>query len=129
MNQGLFFVLVLSVFLSANLLLMYRYFNLKKEYASLIMTQINVIDRGIDKKDQEYHQESFIKFLSDSREMAFEYIDNSQKQIKDFIEVADKQFAFFDSYGMLTEGQLYYESMKILSDEYKKLKSLLPEDN
>ena len=79
--------------------------------------------------DGDIHTQNFIKFLSDSREAAFEYIYNTQKQIKEFIEVADKQFAFFDSYGMLTEGQLYYDNMKTLSDEYKKLKLLLPEDS
>lgn len=74
------------------------------------------------------HQENFIKFLSDSRDWAFDYIDKSQKQIKDFIDVADKNFAFFDKYGILSEGDLHYETMKVISEEYKKLKSLLPEE-
>jgi hypothetical protein len=74
------------------------------------------------------HTQSFIKFLSDSREMAFDYIDNAQQQIKEFIDIADKQFAFFDSYGMLTQGYPNYEAMEILSKEYKKLKLLLPEE-
>lgn len=78
--------------------------------------------------DIDIHKENFIKFLSDSRDWAFEYIDQSQKQIKEFIDIADKHFAFFDSYGMLSEGQLFYEDMKIMSEEYKKLKSLLPEE-
>lgn len=77
---------------------------------------------------QDVHQENFIKFLSDSRDWAFEYIDKSQKQIKEFVDIADKQFAFFDSWGTLSEGDLYYETMKIVSEEYKKLKQLLPEE-
>lgn len=81
-----------------------------------------------ESKILDIHQESFIKFLSDSRDWAFEYIDKSQKQIKEFVDTADKHFAFFDSYGVLTEGQLFYEDMKVISEEYKKLKSLLPEE-
>lgn len=75
------------------------------------------------------HQENFIKFLSDSRDWAFDYIDKSQKQIKEFIDFADKEFAFFDKYGILSEGDLHYETMKAVSEEYKKLKILLPEES
>lgn len=81
-----------------------------------------------ESKALDIHQESFIKFLSDSRDWAFDYIDKSQKQIKEFTDIADKQFAFFDSYGILTEGDLFHDNMKIISEEYKKLKSLLPEE-
>ena len=75
------------------------------------------------------HTKNFIKFLSDSREMAFSYIDNAQDQIKNFIDIADKEFAFFDSYGSLTSEYPHYETMKIISEEYKKLKSLLPAED
>lgn len=87
----------------------------------VVMTESNT--DGIDS-----HTQSFIKFLSDSREMAFDYIDNAQRQIKEFIDIADKEFAFFDSYGILTQGYPNYEAMEILSKEYKKLKLLLPEE-
>jgi hypothetical protein len=79
--------------------------------------------------DIDIHQENFIKFLSDSRDWAFDYIDKSQKQIKEFIDIADKEFAFFDSYGILTSEYPHYESMKTISQEYKKLKVLLPEES
>jgi predicted RNA-binding protein with EMAP domain len=74
------------------------------------------------------HKENFIKFLSDSRDWAFDYIDKSQKQIKDFIDIADKEFAFFNTYSSLSEGQLYHETMQIIFEEYTKLKQLLPEE-
>jgi hypothetical protein len=74
------------------------------------------------------HQENFIKFLSDSRDWAFDYIDNSQKQIKEFVDIADKEFAFFDVYGSLSEGHLYQDTMQTISSEYKKLKNLLPKE-
>jgi hypothetical protein len=80
-------------------------------------------------EDQDIHKENFIKFLSDSRDWAFDYIDKVQKGLKEFIDVADKEFAYFDSFGILTEQYPNYQAMKKLSAEYKKLKDLLPEDS
>jgi hypothetical protein len=80
-------------------------------------------------EDQDIHKENFIKFLSDSRDWAFDYIDKVQKGLKEFIDIADKEFAYFDSFGILTEQYPNYKAMKTLSSEYKKLKDLLPEDS
>lgn len=77
---------------------------------------------------EDLHKEHFIKFLSDSRDYAFEYIDKVQVALKEFIDIADKEFAYFDSYGILTEQYPNYEAMKVISAEYKKLKDLLPEE-
>lgn len=77
---------------------------------------------------EDLHKEHFIKFLSDSRDYAFEYIDKVQVALKEFIDIADKEFAYFDAYGILTEQYPNYEAMKTISAEYKKLKNLLPEE-
>jgi hypothetical protein len=79
-------------------------------------------------QDQDIHKENFIKFLSDSRDWAFDYIDKVQKGLKNFIDIADKEFAYFDSYGILSQGHPHYETMEKISSEYKKLKELLPEE-
>lgn len=102
-----------------------------KNNIDLILTNFAMQESGSVKESDvsDIHQENFIKFLSDSRDWAFDYIDQSQKQIKEFIDIADKEFAFFDAYGMLTQGYPNYEAMEILSKEYKKLKSLLPEES
>jgi len=94
-------------------------------FKTQILEQTNTLSA---EESQDIHKENFIKFLSDSRDWAFDYIDKSQKQIKEFIDIADKEFEFFDKYGILTEEQVYYESMKIISEEYKKLRILLPEE-
>lgn len=98
----------------------------------LFLKNSTLINAEIDEPTKEIvndiHKDSFIKFLSDSRDWAFEYIDKSQKQIKEFIEIADREFAFFDSYGVLSQEYPHYETMKTISEEYKKLKSLLPEE-
>jgi len=43
------------------------------------------IDNGISMSDDTIHKENFIKFLSESRDWAFEYIEKSQKTIKEVI--------------------------------------------
>jgi len=99
--------------------------------AELFLTNYAFQDIDVNTEKEEVsdiHKENFIKFLSDSRDWAFEYIDKSQKQIKDFVDIADKEFAFFNAYKSLSEGQLYHETMEIISEEYKKLKQLLPEE-
>lgn len=102
------------------LIFFYQNIKLNKKY--------NELKSLPDKIDNDIHRENFIKFLSDSRDMAFIYINDAQKQIKEFIDIADKEFAFFDSFGSLTQEYPHYEEMKKISKEYKKLKSLLPEE-
>lgn len=93
---------------------------LKKVFATEIMNSYTNNDASKD---------NFLKFVSDSREWAFDYIEMVQTQLKEFIDVADKEFKHFDEYGIITEGMPHYESMKLISNEYKKLKSLLPEES
>jgi hypothetical protein len=45
------------------------------------------VNNGISMSDDTIHKENFIKFLSDSRDWAFEYIEKSQQTIK---EVSDE---------------------------------------
>jgi hypothetical protein len=66
-------------------------------------------NKNIDSpSDDVIHKENFIKFLSDSRDWAFEYIENSQKTIK---EVSDEL------------------KVRGLDDYSEKLLALLPEMN
>jgi hypothetical protein len=49
-------------------------------------------NKNIDQQsDDGLHKENFIKFLSDSRDWAFEYIETSQKTIKEVSEELKKQ--------------------------------------
>lgn len=91
-----------------------------------------VLSQSIDNTNLEsvsdIHKENFIKFLSDSREWAFEYIDTVQKELKSFIDEVDKDIKYFDEYGEVGSAYPHYDSMKKISNAYKKIKTLLPED-
>ena len=45
----------------------------------------------IDPIDQDLHKENFIKFLSESRDWAYEYIEMSQATIKEVIDELNKK--------------------------------------
>jgi hypothetical protein len=44
------------------------------------------VSNNVDLTDDAMHKENFIKFLSDSRDWAFEYIESSQKTIEEVSE-------------------------------------------
>lgn len=81
------------------------------------------------KLDNNAHQESFIKFLSDSRDSAFEYIEEVQTGIGDFVSEVDPLINYFDEYGDIMGMIPNYDGMKKMSVEFKKLKKLLPEES
>ena len=55
----------------------------------------------VSKEDQDIHKENFIKFLSDSRDWAFEYIEDVQKQLETFIRDIEPEIMYFDEYGVV----------------------------
>ncbi len=83
----------------------------------------------LTKEEEDIHKENFIKFLSDSRDWAFEYIEDVQKGLAKFVNKVEPEISYFDKYGIVGEMYPHYDSMKIISKEYKELKSLLPEDS
>ena len=72
--------------------------------------------------------EAFLKFVSDSRDWAYQYIDDVQKSLNKFITDIEPSILYFDTYGDLMSAEPNYNSMKKISVAYKELKKLLPED-
>jgi hypothetical protein len=110
---------------------------LKKDIARLfientLLQEYADITKSIKAKensDESIHKENFIKFLSDSRDWAFSYIENVQKGLTKFVNDVDADVSYFDEYGeALSMSRPDYPSMKNISKAYKELKTLLPED-
>jgi hypothetical protein len=104
-----------------------------QEYATLYIDQVAleklVESMNLDSiTDQEVHKENFIKFLSDSRDWAFAYIEDVQDKLKKFAEEIEPEIDYFKEYGDLTSMQPNYHSMKKISEAYKELKKLMPEE-
>ena len=81
-----------------------------------------------DEKYNDVHKENFIKFLSDSRDWAYEYIEDVQKALVLFVSEIEPEIAYFDEYGLVGDAYPHYHSMKKISSEYKELKKLLPSE-
>jgi len=80
------------------------------------------------KNDNDVHKENFIKFLSDSRDWAFTYIEDVQKGLEKFISNVEPEIVNFDENSSTYEGTEYHNLMKRISEEYKELKKLMPTD-
>jgi predicted RNA-binding protein with EMAP domain len=77
--------------------------------------------------DNDVHKESFIKFLSDSRDWAYTYIEDIQQGLTNFVNDVEPEISHFDEYGeALSMSRPDYDSMKNISRAYKELKKLLP---
>jgi hypothetical protein len=68
----------------------------------------------LKKNDEDETKEHFIKFLSDSRDAAFLYIEDVQKGIYDYINTV--------------EPYIFNLESDILSKELEKIKKLIPDD-
>ena len=132
-------VIVLSLlsvsFAVAYLSVLKRLEAITKSFAQLVVLNSTIqeafeagIQSPVSKEDQDIHKENFIKFLSDSRDWAFEYIEDVQKQLEEFIKDIEPEIMYFDEYGIVGDAYPHYHSMKKISSAYKDLKKLLPEE-
>lgn len=132
MNNSFIFILIfLFVFIS--FLLVYKIISLKKDYIKIKNKNIlfekyfQSIQENKFKNEENIHQENFIKFLSESRDWAYEYIETVQKGLNSFVDNVDSEINHFDSYGdTLSMVRPDYQAMKKISKSYKELKKLLP---
>ena len=85
---------------------------------------------GSNKTDKDQANEDFLKFVSDSRDWAYQYIEEVQSGLKSFIDEVEPQMDYYDHYGAAVDGMVapHDFALKKISSEFKKLKSLLPED-
>ena len=72
--------------------------------------------------------EAFLKFVSDSRDWAYTYIDEVQSSLNKFITDVEPEINYFKEYGAVGSMAPNYYSMKKITEAYEELKKLLPED-
>ena len=94
--------------------------------ASLYMRLSDLSNQKDDKDIQ--NTEGFIKFLSDSRQWAFDYIEDVQKSLHNFDKRITKVIGYYSTYGSTIDGP-HIQMVKQVSDAYEELKSVLPKDD
>jgi hypothetical protein len=80
------------------------------------------------KNDSDIHKENFIKFLSDSRDWAFAYIEEVQVGLNKFVNDIKPEINYFKEYGDLTSMKPNYYSLKKITEAYDELSNLLPKE-
>jgi hypothetical protein len=126
------FLFLIILFLSS-LFFAFLFYTQKKKNIELIMQITNFIfsqteEQEKNKTDKEKANEDFLKFVSDSRDLAYSYIDEVQTSLNKFINDIEPEINYFREYGDLSSMSPNYYSMKKIAESYNKLKSFLPED-
>lgn len=116
----------------AYITLAYNFNKLRDQYQKIFIDMM-LLDKLISdiedsklKSDESVHKENFIKFLSDSRDWAYQYIEDVQAGLTNFINETAPEINYFKEYGDTMAMAPNYYSMKKIAEEYEKLKTLLP---
>lgn len=72
--------------------------------------------------------ESYVKFITDSRNWAYEYIEEVQDKLSIFASKVEPQLDYFNTYGKSTTSP-HTIILEEIDSAYKDLKSVLPEEN
>jgi predicted transcriptional regulator len=72
--------------------------------------------------------QAFVKFLSESREWAFQYIEHVQATLTKFNEVYSKELRYVKTYGSVMLDKTLSSIFEKIDEAYKDVKKLLPED-
>jgi uncharacterized protein YwgA len=131
-----FIAFSIVIFLFFMLLVRYVRLSLKLTATTLELIKAHVDKNLITDKLSELAQEpkdkadpaaeAFLKFISDSRDWAYQYIDEVQQSLDKFISDVEPEILYFDTYGDLMSAEPNYNSMKKISASVKELKKLLP---
>ena len=128
-------MVILSATLAAALLSLIivsvKALRLRKKMKTLLVAyskiEMFIASQKEKESDNDVHKENFIKFLSDSRDWAYEYIETVQSGLNKFVSDVDADISYFDEYGdALSMSRPDYNAMKNISNSYKELKKLLP---
>ena len=134
-NALLISLLTLSVFFA----MLCLFISLKLKRSKLYMVKLLLENFELNKyaekiqstkelDNNDIHRENFIKFLSDSRDWAFTYIEDVQNGLTKFVEEIDPSINYFSDFSTMSEGNPLHNEMKIISNAYKDLKKFLPEN-
>jgi hypothetical protein len=130
------FIVILSTltvsFAIAYSVTLYRITKINQAFAKLFLSHESLQDfiakNNVEfKNDSDIHKENFIKFLSDSRDWAYQYIEDVQKSIDNIVEKTADTVRYHKDFGSLAI-EPYATQITILVDAVEELKTLLPKE-
>lgn len=139
-NSWLIFLLIFTTALSIvailkNLWLKFQYADALNKILQMQLdaatTNAFLLDKLKDKDKEESVktdvQEGFINFLNQSRESAFEYIENVQSTLGNVVTDLSPIVEFHDKYGAIFDTDTRNQ-MQVVSNSFRELKKLIPEE-
>jgi hypothetical protein len=121
------FLIVLSVL---SITFFFLFYIQKKKNIQILAQTIELLmmqeeNQKHTKTEKEQFNEDFLKFISDSREYAFKYIEVTQNKVNSFINDVGPVIDYLEAYA----PPVLAETQRIsLVDGYKIIKTILPED-
>lgn len=90
----------------------------------------NLSDRlvKIEQKPIE-ESEGFIKFLSESRDWAFKYIEDVQKALTDFKNIVEPKLKYANTYGTVAGPTAHLTLIEEITLAYIDLKKIMPDED
>jgi len=117
----------LSTIIIAESIVFWLKYKRLKEY-NKVMADLVASANKYTQDNLDQAKEDFVKFLSESRDWAFDYIEQVQTGLKQFVDKVDKNIEYFDKYGDVIAMKNNYDALVVISEAYKEIKNLLPED-
>jgi hypothetical protein len=101
-----------------------------QELADKMLLQKKVEELYQDIENVKLQQtDGFLKFVSESRDWAFQYIEEVQAALSEFDKNVAPQFEWAKTYGMVLGETAHTETLEKISKAYDKLKEVLPKEN
>jgi hypothetical protein len=76
----------------------------------------------------EIANESYVRFLNESRDWAYNYIEDVQAKLKEFADKVEPQLDYFNTYGRAVASP-HTIMLEKIDSAYVDLKSVLPQEN
>jgi hypothetical protein len=132
---------VVGILVTIIIYLVYRFFKTRvlfKALSDLYMQEL--ADRMLlQKKVEELYQDienakleqtdGFLKFVSESRDWAFQYIEEVQIALSEFDKNVAPELEWAKTFGMVLGETAHTETLRKISEAYDKLKEVLPKEN
>jgi hypothetical protein len=133
--------IIVALLLSMVIYLVYRFFKIRTLFKALsdLYMQAMADKMLLQKKVEQMYQDienakleqtdGFLKFVSDSRDWAFQYIEEVQSALSEFDGAIAPTLEWAKTYGTVLGETAHTEALEKISKAYDKLKEVLPQEN
>lgn len=116
-----FFSLMLN-----NITLRFSNMKLNEELLKSFINYNIILEKKVSQESEKIEQsDGFLKFVSDSRDWAYAYIESVQEEISSFITIVGPDIEYLESY---KPPFISEDATDRLVVGYKKIKALIPDD-